>query len=461
MIWFGLLALGCTLWMLHYRTAAIIVFFFFLTNGFQVIPVTWFDTGVGIQKGADFALLLLMFVLSTNINQHVRLLRTDTVARYAAVFTVFILIGIVYSVVIEHYDVMNVLRAARRFLFILGYFVFRSLKKDEIHQILTIMLGVTVMQCCIFLLQFAAGITLLNRQSDEIMELSTKGAVGDWKRLYNLPEYTVFYLFYLIFTNKIRIRYRAVLGTILAIAFMCTLHRSWLSSFVIVLCVIGFINTQGLFKKIGIVFSVMLISLLPLFVPVLGERLDSGIEDFTKAINGGYVAEKGFDDNLSFRIAHVFERFDFITQTPERMIFGIGFLTEDAGQSQYLNFSVGWRDKYGTRQIDTGDISWSIMFLWLGFVGTALYVIFYFKSMKTLFVHRSTSISNIGIAYMLLYFMISFTSSVYIEISTIVYVVMVVSAALSDVAAQEESYNLELSRILQSLPNGRRTTSFS
>lgn len=449
MIWLGLLAIACGLWFTKQKVATVIIFFFFLTNGFQLIPALWFDTGMGIQKGADFALIILMTAFTGSLMDNVKMLRTDPIARAIMVFIGFVFISIIYSKFVLQYDMMVILRVARRFLFLLGYFVFKQLSYKEVEKIIHIMVGITFVQCLIFLAQIYFGVTLLNRQSDEVVELSGRGAIGEWKRLYNLPEYTVFCMLYLMFTDKIRTFIRVSFVSIMSIAFVMTLHRSWITWFIVVIGFVGLFRTSGLWKKILTVTTISAFALLPILLPAVGERLESGLDDIKNAMSGGFNANTNkFEDSFSFRIAHVLERWDFITREPAGVIFGVGFLTEDANQSQYLNFSVGWADKYGTRQIDTADISWSLMFMWCGVVGSVLYLVYYFRNTFYLWKHRESNIAVVGVSYMLLYFLTSFTSTTFIEATSIIVYCMITAATTIELTEKSKQYTQEIDTIL-------------
>ena len=434
---------------MHQRVASVVLFFFFLTNGFQLVPVSWFDTGFGIQKGADFALIILLVAFASNMLENVKLLKTDSIARSILVFIGFVFIAVLFSKLYLNYDLTVILRVARRFLFLLGYFVFRQLSFKEVEKIIHIIIGITFVQCLIFLAQIFLGITLLNRQSDEITELSGRGAIGEWKRLYNLPEYTVFSMLYLMFTDKIKIQWRSLLISIMSIAFVMTLHRSWISWFIVVIGLVGLFRTSGIWKKVLTIATVSAFALLPIVFPALGERMESGIDDFKNAMTGGYNANSNkFEDSFSFRIAHVLERWEFVTREPTSAVFGIGFLTEDANQSQYLNFSVGWSDKYGTRQIDTADIAWSLMFLWCGVVGTFLYMLYYLKNTYYLWQHRESNIAVAGFSYMLLYFLTSFTSTSFIDSTSFAAYCMITAAHVLEKNAKQTAYQEDVNALL-------------
>lgn len=462
MIWLALLALGCGLWMLQHRVATMVLFLFYLTNGFQLIPAIWFDTGMGIQKGADFALLLLFFAFSTNFTTHIQRIRDDAIARTIVIFLGFVIVAIAYSRFELGYDFMVIMRAARRFFFLLGYFVFRQFSYKEVEKLLHIIVGITFVQCLIFLAQVVFGVTLLNRSSDELTELSDRGAIGEWKRLYNLPEYTLFSLFYLFYSDRFKAYIKIACITVLSASFMLTLHRSWITWFIIVLAFVGLFRTSGLWKKIVLGGSVAIFALIPAIFPILGERMDSGIADFKNAVDGGYnIRGNRFDDSFSFRIAHVLERWDFVTRDATSVIFGLGFLTEDASQSQYLNFSVGWADKYGTRQIDTADISWSLLFLWCGVVGALLYTWMYWRHLLMMWKQRSINVAASGFSFMLLYFLTSFTSTAYMDATTFIAFVLVAASVAIVLENRERNYNEEVNTILASMPYRRASLGWS
>ncbi len=451
MLWFLLVFAAFGAWLLGYRPAALLVFFFLLTNGFQLFPVSWFETAVGIQKGSDFALVLLFMFLLSRLHFHIQLLRSDGIARTAALFAVFIVAGILYSYLGLHYDLNTILRAARRFFFVLGYFVYRELEVDEIRSVVRALMLVTVLQSVVFLLQLVLGVSILNRQSEEFAALSDRGAVGDWKRLYNIPEYTVLFLFYAMYDDSIKKRYRLISIIILGAALVSTLHRSWLSAFIVSLAFAALFRSKGLWKKLSISFAVLAFAFIPALFPALGERMDSGMEDFTNAVNGGYDTHSNkFDDSFSFRLAHAMERFDYVVTDPKRWMFGMGFLTEDSGESRYLNFSVGWTDKYGTRQIDTADIAWSIMFLWLGFGGTVLYLLYYFRTLVAMWTKRDISVSIAICAYMIMAFIISFTSSVFIDATTFCALGLMSAIVMTEQQQRQRGYDQEVYRILSS-----------
>jgi hypothetical protein len=88
-----------------------------------------------------------------------------------------------------------------------------------------------------------------------------------------------------------------------------------------------------------------------------------------------FTLEGNVQGNFSFRIFQAAERLNYISQSFQYEIFGVGSITE---QNFPYIFKIGLRNESGiVTQLDTADIAWSLLFLRLGFLGTFIYLIFY------------------------------------------------------------------------------------
>jgi hypothetical protein len=88
-----------------------------------------------------------------------------------------------------------------------------------------------------------------------------------------------------------------------------------------------------------------------------------------------FTLEGNVQGNFSFRIFQAAERLNYISQSLQYEIFGVGNITE---QNFPYIFKTGLRNESGiVTQLDTADIAWTLLFLRLGFLGTFIYLIFY------------------------------------------------------------------------------------
>lgn len=463
MFWLPILAVLCGLWVLKFRLQAVLMILFFITNGFQLIPTSYFDTGFGLQKGVDFALLGILFITTYTLPTCIRIAKEDYIARSITYFLLFIFFCVIYSKFFLAYDLIVVLRVARPFLFFLGYFIYRQLSFDDSKKLITYILNITTVLCFVYLSQLLTGTVLLNRQSDEVTEafgnriLNTSGGT---MRMYNLPDFTIFALFYCIFSTSIRGWLKPFYISVFSLSFVMTMHRSWMSWFVIIILFLMVSRDSTIWKKLALGGLLVMFSAIPIVFPAIGERLNSGIGDLQNAIQGGYESRGDFEDSFSFRIAHVLERWNYISKDTEKMLFGIGFLTEDAVQSRYLNFTVGWRDSSGLRQIDTADITWSLILLWCGVIGAIVFTSLIFVFIRYTWKERASNIAVAGFGFCLLYFLTSFTSTALIQPTTFMSLTLLISCVALEKIASREAYNLEVNTTLERLPYRRTMVRF-
>lgn len=101
-------------------------------------------------------------------------------------------------------------------------------------------------------------------------------------------------------------------------------------------------------------------------------QLEGRLLEFQSNVSNFGTTDYG--DNLSFRLAHSYERLTHILgQGLYGWFRGVGFVSESHYNAQ--TFMVGLNNEQGyIIQLDTGDIAWSIWFLRFGVIGTLLFV---------------------------------------------------------------------------------------
>ena len=97
------------------------------------------------------------------------------------------------------------------------------------------------------------------------------------------------------------------------------------------------------------------------------------------------------EDNFTYRLAHSSERLQYILKSPDKMIRGLGFITEKNYKREEFIIGLWDEDKNMVTQLDTGDIAWSILFLRLGLLGLAIYLCGYFKLIAVMIKNRAVS----------------------------------------------------------------------
>lgn len=160
---------------------------------------------------------------------------------------------------------------------------------------------------------------------------------------------------------------------------------------IVILSMLFLGKASKLLKTIAIVG----ILLIP-FIGMISERFDSGgtSEDLSALSASGFKDyNMGEGGTLTYRIAWVYERFDYLIHRPiGEQIFGLGLISDSQPiVNKKYNFMIGLRDENTgeTYQLYTPDISYGNLLSRLGFVGSIIYLcmlvnfaIFLYKNRK-------------------------------------------------------------------------------
>ena len=146
------------------------------------------------------------------------------------------------------------------------------------------------------------------------------------------------------------------------------------------------------YSIVGVVGAVILFSAFPDFHQRFQETVNqTGVSHSSRKEEG----------NFSYRIDHFAERLDYVLQTPERCIRGLGYVQER--NFHETPFKLGVTNLLGKKaMLDTGDIAWSLLILRLGFMGLLFYFATYFRCLSQLWkIRGSDEIIPVYFVYML------------------------------------------------------------
>ena len=399
------------------------ILFFYITAGFQVIPFDSFDTGMVINKPSDFIILFVIITFFINLRTNIQIIKTDKYAKVLIIFLFFIIIAFFYSLIIYNYSLSEVIRASRKCFLLLIYFNFKRLDAYELNKIIKILYFITIIQCFIYLIQIPIGLITLNNGTDAAITSDLQN-IG-WIRYYNIPFFIIFFYFYSLFIRKDNGDKRWFSIILFSITLLAPLHRSWIISIILTTIILYLIFSEN--KKKVLVYSITIIFFLFFFSPIIFERIKSGFTEAVSTVENESSFQNPTSD-FSFRIAHLIERAGFIINSPEKIIFGLGFITEDSPATKYLNFIIGYRDENGlVNQVETADIAWSLLIVFTGLFGTFLYLWVYYKTITIIWKFRNiNSYSIAGLGYLISIFLLSFASSMFFDIVTFIIMPLIV-----------------------------------
>jgi hypothetical protein len=412
---FALLAIiAVVLYVMEYKIPALLLFFFFLTFGFNLIPEELFNIGF-ISKGKDYALLILLGIIVIDFFCLKNYFKPDKFFKCLLPFGLFLIICILYSKFSLGLSWGEIIRTSRYQFFWAAYFVFRSLDKEQLKQLLNCLFYVTVFVSVIYLFQHVVGKNILTEHP--------VGVVSLWgikiRRFYNQPEMLHFFALMAIFLNPLKGFPRYFAAAILILSVFIAFYRS-LSGFFILSLLVAYLLSLSRVKRIKIItVAAFFLSFVILFA---GYKFihSRTYKDIQAVLSGNFIEAETIDiakmsegATFTFRIAHLIERNQHLREHPKAMVLGAGLYPEDSKKiDKVFDFRVGLIEELtgNTVQLETSDISYSVLFIRLGYLGTFLYLLLYIYMFVFFYKNRENKYALFSFLFLILTFGISFFS---------------------------------------------------
>ncbi len=381
MLFIPLLILSIILYVIGHRVSSVLIFFFFCTGGFQIIPEPLFETFVGISKGIDFAFVYTIILFAYGLYRFDDFIPVNPLSKIILGYIILLLIIIGYSLFYYHIPLGEVIRTSRSFFIILSYFVIRRLDKAQFNKVVYALLGITIIQCVLYTIQALTAIPLMTEA------VGGGSYFGFIHRYYNFPRY-LYLFFFILFFSTVKVHYKPWIISILAVALILPLSRSAIL-IVILLLFIGVLLKMENLKR--------LIKYIPIFLLVLGgvglivakQIQGRTLTDIQSVLAGEFIEVVESDDSemeegstFIFRMALVFERYLDVIESDVSFFIGKGFCIDgspytNANFRYSIGLNVADRDgvDIGIAQLYSPDISWSNLILRYGIVGTIIYTL--------------------------------------------------------------------------------------
>lgn len=394
MIFIALILAALFFYVRGYKISALLIFFFYVTGGFNLIPDEVVDLGVPLTKNADYAFFLLFGLLTVGFLFTRNFFRVDTFVKLLALFFIFLLICIVYNRYVLGIAWSEIIRTVRFLSFWLAYFVFRSLEKEQLLGLLKSLFVVTVCASVLYLFQLVIGKNIL-------VETATTSAFFfgyQLPRFYNQPALLHFFVFMAIYYNPFKGSLKILTIVILTLALFAAFHRS-LSGFFLLALAFGFFLKLPKMRRVQISVAA-LFALLFLTIFAAPRFAKSRTFADLKKVSSGNVIDADIDINdlsdatFTFRVAHFLEREEHIRRNISSVLFGGALLTEDSKKlDRFFDFKVGLIEELTGEvgQVDTADISYSFLIIRFGYLGTLLYMLLYIYFIYFFFRNRKES----------------------------------------------------------------------
>jgi hypothetical protein len=370
------------------------------TACFQLVPLHWMLLPqIGITKSFDWPFLLCGFILL--FYPHVFFQRALWLRyKWLIAFSLTLLFLLFYSIKFAGVETSVSIRVLRGYIYFILLFPFAMLRQEDFIKVFRLVVYVVTISSLMYCIQPLIHMSLLNATTNPNPEFHEESGM---MRFYNLPG-LVFPVMFIVFfpKNTFRINCRYLLSAINFGAIIISQNRSML--LVLVLCFMLHQVITGKMKPARMVAYALAGLLVYTAVDtMLGNRFSDGFKDLSTSSFSTTAAKVTTSDlytmsTSEFRWYHVVERTEFILQDKWTTLFGIGLLTEDSRAANMLHFTVGNPDETGAvPQIATGDIAWSVLFLHMGLLGTAVFLLMYLSFLRRFFAQRKNDMLKVAL----------------------------------------------------------------
>ena len=423
-----IIAIGLYIW--DYKVPALFIFFFFLTSGFNLIPEEILEIRFFI-KGMDYAIVLITGLVIIDSIYIKNYLKPDKLIWLGLIFYAFLAICVVYNRFGINIGWKEIIRTARYNVLWIACLVFRNLSKEQLHSLMKCLFLTTVVCASLYILQIVFDEHILNKTAKVYSKLF------DMKipRFYNQPDMLHFFTFMAIYLNPYKGILKIITTTILIIALLGALHRSLFIAFLLAIS-IGYIIRLPRAKRVAILTSISIIGFV--FIVFWGYQFSNSrtIKDIALVTSGNFadIDANDFDieelqkSTFTFRIAHFLERNQYVIEHPTAMLLGAGLMTEDSKLTDIMfDFKVGLIEEAlsKTVQLDTGDISYSILIMRYGYIGTILVLALYIFLMIYFYKNHEDPVGLFSLTYFVVIIATSFFS--YILVQPIMFVLPLIT----------------------------------
>jgi hypothetical protein len=237
-------------------------------------------------------------------------------------------------------------------------------------------------------------------------------------RFFNYPVFLFPVIFFFFFAKEeFKIRFHYIIGLVLFACILLTQFRNFLIA--VLVCLVVNLYLQGKLK-IGalVIYGFVGLSAFLLVDNALDNRFSKGFTDLSK---GSFSTKKSAVYSITamdlhrlstseFRWYHFMERAHYVVRYPSKLLFGIGLANEDSKITKKLTFIVGTTneiDNTNVPQIDTGDITWSLLLLQIGLVGIFFFLIAHLSLVANFYAHKEDPLMKIGLLFIISLFISS------------------------------------------------------
>lgn len=357
----------------------------------------------GTVRSDDLALVL---VLLTSIQSYKRAKITNTIGRSVSVFVCFVMVGMIVSLLNKDLPLIQVIKGARPYFFILSIYDIWLMKNEEVKKTIYYIFLINIIFSVIFIVQTFFPVRIL-LDSWEGGGIGSGGFLG-LRRYYSFPPFIPFCCLYSCFlfpSNK----KNKTLYIIISFVTLLLIQSRGMLMYTALLVIAAFVLFKASPSKkilyIGFSFIIAIVLDSTILSGDTGARTNN---DLSKVMSGSISTDERpeGDATMSYRIWIMLVRNERLLEGDLfDKIFGLGYFAQvNARQVKNLNLEGIVAQYYSSNNffMTTPDISYANILAYLGYGGTILYIGILLSFFSFFYKYRRLGeYSQLGMLYML------------------------------------------------------------
>lgn len=335
-------------------------------------------------RGDDAALLLIIyFYLSTikdksNYYEHYKLIM---------VFVIFLIASFFVSIYVYELQIIDAIKGVRTYLAILLLPDICSLSKVEIRSFLY---KVSIITAIFGVLYITQNITKVGILRDLESDSQTMTGFLGLRRYYSTPPGTSIAFFFSLFLMNKFDKHRKIILVISALTILFAQSRGYIFSTFLTIAIVSFFSKVKGSKRFAYALFVVLIALFIKNTILSGETGKKTANDFELLTSGGAkdLSEVSGDATFTYRLALLTNTIEALSEGSTcQKIFGFGLFSSiemtDAIRMGITKVTL-FTDFDNKVMMNTPDIAYVNILNSLGYLGGALYFLFWFYYIRDL-----------------------------------------------------------------------------
>ena len=391
------------------RHLTLIILFTLASSYFELMP-GFFSLGITTIQHSDFALLMIGILLPFRTGSSNKF---REVKKWIVIFFAFLVVSCAYDFLFRDSSLMQIFRTVRGTFYLSFVWLLSSFKANDYLLLFKFLVIVTIGHSFLYLSQYLFDFRLTEGLAEN--EFGGKRVTGGH------PPFLYLAVVLSLYFCKSKRSLVAILGLFVTVILFGQSRGALIGLGASLICYLYFFSKvgKGFWTWFGMASAtLMTVCCLLIMFPEVSSRVGL-LREESKNFNQldfSRVETFRFKGSATFRIGLIYERFNYVSEDPIKMLFGVGFVPDK--DIRVAIFKLGTESPSlptGFEQYNSVDILFPNLITRYGFFGSAIFVILILKTYSAAFKGYRVALGKTTICYLAWMLVGSFNNETYYD----------------------------------------------